>query len=575
MTTVDSLFEAESLFEGTLDTPIATIETARETGQIEELSRDHAGELVFTVFADSKLLFGFRGLLSVSDPCPRCVLFHLASDAEQVSVLQEEVTETPSLGDVARETVHELVGRAAREGPEPVLVVHDHDCGSWFSSTSVHKHPLCSHDGFSPRSKTDHRQVADAEDLEEVFLDPHFGIIRRADDVRDSTTHDLFETFSDFYITQTRALNPAYYLFPDRYQRFVAAGGSGRTPEIARIRGLMEGIERFGMNIPRPLERVAAESDLDERHVSFRSFYMFDDAWTDISQARYDTTTPCEWVSTRELKTRESVYVPADLVYMMPSKETQHRFIYGNSSGCAAHFDLREALVGGITELFERDATMHHWYTWSSEPQVCLSTLPDPYRTSVSSLESMGYDVHVVDATRYEPFYCFEVFLLDPDREDLPPVVPAQACALDTESALERAIREALDILLVAATRDRTPIESKEDVVYTEDHFDFYQRDGRHRYLDSLLEPAETVSFRRRSTKTALSSLIDATKKHDVTVYWRELTPPALRRHGVHVVRTVSPDLVPITFGHGRERLDHPSDPVSDNRPDDIPHPYP
>lgn len=573
-----SSFAARVVADVVSDAPIATLESARSRAAVADVAREHPGETPFTVFAESRLVFGLRGSLSVADPCPRCVLFHIASDAEQVSALREETGGSPSLPSVDEAVLRELGRRSEATRPTPALVAHDRDADSWFRSAPVHKHPLCSHEGFPERSTTDPRPVEDADDLEATLLDPHFGILRRVDDVRSTTTDALLSAFPDFYIAQSRALNPAYYRFPDRFGRFVEAGGAGRTPEMARIRGLMEGVERFGMLVPRPVELVAARNQLDEPHQPLSSFHLYSDAQysrPEFSYTRYDESVTCEWVETRQLGTDESVYVPADLVFMTPAETTTNRFVYGNSNGCAAHLDLDAALVEGVIELFERDATMHHWYSRSAKPQVRLATLPAPHRRHVRELESVGYDVRVVDVTRYPPFYCFAVFLLDPDRDDLPSVVPAAGCALDTEDAMEKAFREALDILLVAATSSRSPVESKEDVERTEDHFDYYQRDGGHRPLEAFLEPAETVAFESESADASLSAVVEAAAENDATVYARELTPPSLRRHGVHVVRTVSPDLIPITFGYGRERLSHPTDPVPDDRPDDRPHPYP
>lgn len=579
---VGTLFDELDGVPWPTDYPTIVLDHARDRGEVHRHVLGIDAERVRWLFADVGQLFLLDADVSANEPCPHCVLHHLATEPELVEALEDATTAPPAdsvLEAVRGRTIVDLAGALDFEtaGGRPNLAVVDAASGDVTVAKSIHRHPACDHAALPARERDCHA-VESAADLEATFHDPHFGVIRAVADFRKTATSRWFDAFPSFHVTQVQVPNPAYHRFPERHRWFGEAGGPGFSREASRIRGLMEGLERHATLRPAPGDFVASADELDETVVVPTDFYLYSEEQydrPDFEFTRFDPAEPCEWVRCAVVGTREERTVASDFVYLTPSGETSIKFVHGNSNGCAAHFSVEEAVVGAVTELFERDATMHHWYTRAPRPHVELDSLPEPCRTYARTVSERGYDVVVADGTRYPPFHCFEVFFEARTGGAIPRLVPAAACDTDPEEALRKAFVEALDILAIADVAEPTPLADAADVSTTKDHFNFHQHPDNAGYAEPLLEPETTVPFSGRGTESSRSTIRAALAEHDIEVFYHDLTPTYLARHSVSVVRAVSPDLIPITFGHGHERLAHPTDPVEDDRPADVPHPYP
>ncbi|MFB6201863.1 MAG: YcaO-like family protein [Halorhabdus sp.] len=546
------------------------------------------GEPVLSIFGEGSRLFVLRSPVSDIDPCPHCVLRHLASDSELVSILDngEMVAPSQSLLAALRDgsayaALDTELSSSFSETDAPSateVVVVTTKTGGKIADVSVAenvvKHPACRHDRLPEREPN---RVTSLTEIAETFTDASFGLFRTVIDVARRYESTWFEQLEPFQIAQVYFLNPAFHSFPDKHKPMGEAGGPGFSDEQARLRSFMEGCERHATLLPAPGRLIGRETDFQRPVVTPTECYFYREEQYDhpgFSFSRYDPEAEYEWTACTTLDGNE-VLVPADFVYPTPSGATSTKLIDGNSNGTAAHFATEEAVIGAVTELFERDATMRHWFTQTPQPTVRIETLPDRCRRWARTLSENGYRVTVADVTRHKPFRVFEVFLKATNPDSFPLVVPAAACALSSTVAVEKAFLEALDILVVADAIGGEPVADPQAVTTTQDHFLFHQRPDRREYARRLFDTHTERPFRASETESSLPKVRKALDTLDVDAFYRDVSPPYLSRRGISVVRAVSPDLVPITFGFGRQRLSHPSDPVPNNVPDDIPHMYP
>jgi thiazole/oxazole-forming peptide maturase SagD family component len=517
---------------------------------------------VLSVFIESDTVFGLRGPLSAAEPCPRCLLFALTTEPTAVSRLRRGEPATAPVTPVTEQEFTAVCDRLDTAS-QPAVAAYGRTTGSWLTATSLHNHPACPHDDY-PTSSLDARRVDDAADLEAVFLDRSFGLVRRSSA---ATVSPLAEEFT---VAESLAVNPAFYRWPERYARLVPAGGTGASPSMARLRSLMEGLERLSLSRPREVTAAAAETALSKPFVSPSSFYhrrpeLPADADSSVA---FDPATPIEWTVATELASGDERLVPAGLVYLTPP-ETTEPVVSTTSSGTAAHFDASDALLAAVFELFERDAVVFRWFEWEPGQEMTHATLPRTARSAVESFEQLGYEVHVLDFTRTEPFYTFVVICLGDGEPSAPTLVAASADA-DTDAALADALAEATTLYVTAADEVDT-IETPDEVETATDHFRYYCSQTGRAALRSFLDGCRPVPYRSVSETVDADRLSEATA--DVRLYSTTVSPVSLARHGVAVVRAVSPDLVPISFTYGHEWLAHPTDPVTDRRPEPHPHP--
>lgn len=85
-------------------------------------------------------------------------------------------------------------------------------------------------------------------------------------------------------------------------------------------------------------------------------------AYPEFPFDQFDVHTTCRWVCCREAATGAPVWVPEEMVFLMPRQGEIPRFNAGFSTGlsCAACADL--ALLRGAQEVIERDALVGGWW---------------------------------------------------------------------------------------------------------------------------------------------------------------------------------------------------------------------
>lgn len=534
---------------------------------LPDVSRD---EGVVFVFAHD----GLVGLLNTTPvrwaPCPACVLYHLATGTDvafpgdSAGWSDSQPTKRYIQGDGFEDTLRTVAGTANHRR----AIVVDPEDGAPIRDGTAWKHPACTHEAFPGNPEPDASLSRD----ESVLRDSAFGLVRRIEAVPgdDGWTGDLS-------VMASLTVNPAHPERPDRLQPFLHASGGGESAETARLRATMEGLERCAAIAPDLDVTVAAEVDLGTDVLPPTEFFLYSDdqyAHEGFPCPPYDPAERREWVRCEALTTDEWWYVPADLVRLLPDLGPAPPLVRTTTSGCAAQVSTEAAVRNGIMELLERDAVLRHWYTQESHPRVRTASLPTNLRKRVQELDTRGYDVYVVDATRYPPFVCIEVFLVAPDEH--PAVVSAASCDPDPTAAVRAAFREAADIYRSMAAADPPSVPAEEAVTGTNDHLAFYQQADRTRRLQEWLDTGETTDL-RSTDGGPTSDLVEtahALSEHDIRVRYVDITPEAVAAYGGRVVRVLSPDLLPITFGRGRERLVNRARERTIERATDLPHPF-
>ena len=196
--------------------------------------------------------------------------------------------------------------------------------------------------------------------------------------------------------------------------------------------------------------------------------------------------------------------------------------------------------MGAWAELLERDAFQRAWFTRELLPRLRLSGGDDGHGPYQRDLEDQGWEIRA--------------FALRPD--DLQPIICALAvrdeqlalgasAASSGPGALTKAMREAWSgAVLVPETGEEVP--APEEVRTPGDHRRLY-RWGR-----QLSEAAFLWEGEGNLDPRELGPLPQPPDDL-ITVTW-----PSWVCEPLHVVRVLHPDLIPMTFGHGREPLGRP-----------------
>ncbi|QLK26188.1 YcaO-like family protein [Natrinema zhouii] len=223
------------------------------------------------------------------------------------------------------------------------------------------------------------------------------------------------------------------------------AAGVADDWNAALMKAVGEGLERYCAGVYRDSEFVrASENDL-ENAVPPTALVRPDDA------PAYDAAAEHRWVPGEALETGEPVHLPAAAVqFPQPGAS----LVPAITTGLGLGSSTVDALVSGLTEVIERDATMLAWYS-TFEP-LGLSVETDAFATLERRARSEGLsvtpllvtqdiDVPVVAvAVHREPDALEDGESISPDDDAWPAFAVGSAAGLDAAAAARSALEEAL-----------------------------------------------------------------------------------------------------------------------------------
>lgn len=375
-------------------------------------------------------------------------------------------------------------------------------------------------------------------------------------------------------------------------------GGSGITQEDAIGAAVGEAVERYSASyVPRDRLVEATAAELGSRAASPSSFGLFADsqyARPGFGYSRFTEHTRIPWVEGVDLETRETMWLPAELVFLS-DVGANTRIGYSTSSGLACSPSAEDALERALFELLERDAFMVAWWRRLSPPQLDWS--------GHTSMQSMDDRYFRVTGLAYAALDLSWVHAL--------PIVaavvraPGSGAALGVGAAANATVEQAWWRALgeAFASRsacrklrlldpDRVQAEDGSDVVSFDDHIRFYGDDERAEqaaFLWSCEEkmPVSTVRSLPGDADERRAGLLERIGRAGSRAFAVDVTAPDVASAGLHVIRAVTPGLCPLDAEHGSRflgspRLLHQSErdiltgrvrTVDDLNP--LPHPFP
>jgi ribosomal protein S12 methylthiotransferase accessory factor len=342
--------------------------------------------------------------------------------------------------------------------------------------------------------------------------------------------------------------------------------GSGATPELARLRAVMECAERhaqFGRSNP-PIAALDTFRSLGTDAVSPALCGLYSArqyATTGFGLSPFSQHSPLEWLTIVHLPSGARRLLPVEFVYPRASLK-RPRLVVESSSGTAAHTDPCAAILAGLCEVIERDCLMVFWYRQPRTRAVAVEAIPyHEFRSDLRRLQQMGYVVTVCSLAYELDVPCFLVVALKGNS-----FVCGAGCHPDWRRALRHAVGELGQSLRQLMETPSATVVSRSlaDVRTPADHYALYNRGPLHSVLRQVLaqalRPASDLPWQDYEVTPAgdaraVDALVGMLARRGWDAYSCDLTPPELQDCGVHVRRVLVPGLVPVHFGYDRLRL--------------------
>lgn len=348
----------------------------------------------------------------------------------------------------------------------------------------------------------------------------------------------------------------------------LSGAGGDIDPELARIKAIAEGLERYASCVFDARQFVwATANELGAEALDLDSVPRSSE--TELAHPRCplrapNKNAPVRWVRGISLLDGHPTWIPAVMVYLKTAAlSAGERFTLPISTGCGAHITPEQALLAGLNEVIERDAISLTWLQQLQLPRIELDEVPmwvQPYLERDARSRN-GLETLLFDATTDLGVPTVYSLHLSPHNENLTSLVMCST-ELDPAIAVAKVMRE--------SASSRTSLQQTQ--VIPEDWNDFNSVFHGAAFMG---QPAQLPAFnflRHSTQRRKLSEMpvlatgdprrdlllvIERLRARGIEAYAVDLTTDEARRVGMWVVRVIVPALQPLSFSHRARYLGH------------------
>ncbi|GAA0229351.1 YcaO-like family protein [Haladaptatus pallidirubidus] len=338
-----------------------------------------------------------------------------------------------------------------------------------------------------------------------------------------------------------------------------SAGVAGDWDE-ALMKALGEGMERYCAGIYRESEfGVARPSVLDDA-VSPAKFVRPDD-WKEVKNDEL------AWIPGRNLGTGNPVHLPAEFVHFPP---LDARFKPAITTGLGLGNSTTEALLSGLYEVIERDATMLAWYS-SFEP-LGLHVEDEGFEELAKRARAEKLDVTALLVTQDVDVPVVAVAVHR--EEEWPKFAVGSGANLDPDSAARSALSEALQ------NWTELKLMGPDDAANAEGSIARYAdfpKPVRELVAPETTIPSDSVGKSVAGGTAELRAVVSRASEA-FAVYGARLTTRDVQSLGFEAVRVLAPEAQPLFTGEpffGERARTVPNELGFDSELNREPHPYP
>ncbi|MFD2082864.1 ribosomal protein S12 methylthiotransferase accessory factor [Actinopolymorpha cephalotaxi] len=364
-------------------------------------------------------------------------------------------------------------------------------------------------------------------------------------------------------------------------------GSTSTSRQQAAAGALGEAVERYAARFVPYGDLVwASPAELGENAIDPVDLVLYDEeqyARPDFPFREPARADILPWVEGHSLTRNRTVLVPAEAVFMHTVHAGSRGFVQQTTNGLACGNTREEAVLSGLYEVVERDASMLTWLRRSENPTLDLGTAKDPGLLAAQRLfETARMRVRLVDITTTGiPAVLAMTWLRG--RNNGVPVVSSAA-----NLSLQRAARSALEELAqcvpwVISMLDRPggrPRKPLDALTSTEDHVLWIVEPERRHLADFLLRSTQTVMlgdepFSAADVLGEIRECVSRLAAEELEVVVVDVTTPDVAEVGLSVVRTLVLGSIPLYFGSGLWRAGPRARAALGAGINHCPHPFP
>jgi ribosomal protein S12 methylthiotransferase accessory factor len=371
-------------------------------------------------------------------------------------------------------------------------------------------------------------------------------------------------------IGEAESVPAPYYLanladtagFSDAQAAEQAAGVADDWNE-ALMKALGEALERYGAGVYRATDvETARAAELDSAVTPAE--FVRPEGWPDPSP-----DAEIQWVAGENLRTHEEVHLSAEFVQFPPPEP---RYKPAITTGLGLGSSSVEALLSGLYEVVERDATMLSWYSTFEPLGLAVETERFDTLRSRARAEKLSVSALLVTQDVDVPVVAVAVHR---DGE-WPRFAVGSDADLDPDAAAASALAEALQNWMELRSMGEDEAADAEGAIGR--YADFPEAVREFVVPETTVPSASVGPADAPSGEAELDAVLSRLAESDCSAYAARLTPRDVAQLGFEAVRVLVPSAQPLFTGEaffGERAREVPPDLGFEFRPDCEHHPYP
>lgn len=323
------------------------------------------------------------------------------------------------------------------------------------------------------------------------------------------------------------------------------AGATGKSSNSAAAKAIIEGYERY-QSAQIKIDYFGSARDIQAPYISPDKLAPLSKEQAKIIGVnQFDNHLDINWTFGIRHSDNSKLLIPSDIIYYGQHNNT-NRIVYSDSSGVAAYTDLEEAKNLAITELIERDAIMKTWLYKEIPQMISNDCLPINIQKRISYWKDFKRKIFI---QYIESDYLPVIQVIIVSNQYPYFISGAAASYKSVQEAIKKAFSEAeYDLILELSHPNKNKALSPNNVKTPSDHGNLYKTGKFNHKIDFLLDGVELNML-----PIIDKSIVEI--KNQLDPIYVNLSDKTSK---IKVVRALSENLMPISFGYGACYFLHP-----------------
>ena len=348
-----------------------------------------------------------------------------------------------------------------------------------------------------------------------------------------------------------------------------ASGYSFYSKQEALLKAFCESIERYCNHYFSAsfISNQGTYSLSKHRMISLDKFARYTPkqlSMRDYKRFKFEPDSYINFTTCYSLLDKKEFLVPCNFIYLSYPNHKNEPYIQPPiSTGVALGTSLSGALVRGVCEVIERDAFMKAYISKTKSPKIDLKKIKDiRIKKLISMIERYNYKIFCLNLTSDINIPTIGTIILDESNIGKAISIGLK-CHIDPLEAILGSITEAFHTRgWIRRVHEDISSRKKKSI---HDHSQIIQRGlfwfskEKSKRLSFWLNSTNTSKLlfktKKVSSGKALQIILKELARNNLDVYWKNLTIPELSKEGFFVVKTIVPQLYPLTFDDKRPLL--------------------